>query len=222
MSAPDLLLEFCRQAIPPLERGDTPALLETLEDWPAERLLEALSAGASDSEALAVAQCLGAVGGTPAACALVSMLGHPSAEVAQVAEDALWSVWMRAAPPRAVEQLRQAIRCSDEEDFAGAIRILRLLVAHEPAFAEAHHQLALALHARESLEEAESAYREAVRLNPLHFAAFAGLGHIAVARADLEGALARYRRAVHLHPRLGDIRELLPRLEAAVQRRVVA
>lgn len=222
MSAPDLLLEFCRQALPPLERGDAPALLRALQDWPADRLLEVLALAANDADSQAVARCLGALGGTSAACALASMLGHPSAEVAEVAEDALWSVWMRAAPPRAVEQLRQAIRCSEEEDFAGAIRILRLLVAHEPAFAEAHHQLALALHALDSLEDAETAYRETVRLNPLHFAAFAGLGHIAVARADLEGALARYRRAVHLHPRLGDIRELLPRLEAAVQRRVVA
>jgi tetratricopeptide (TPR) repeat protein len=215
--------EFREGVAPVLDTADLPAALRALEgDWPVSRLLLALRASGSEKDTLDVVRCLGLIGGSEAAYPLVALLGASSDAVAAAAEDALWSVWMRAGSTRAVGQLRQAARCNQDEDFDGAIRTLRLLVAAEPTFAEAHHQLGLAFHGLDALEDAEAAYREATRLNPLHFAAFAGLGHVRVARADLEGALARYRRAVHLNPRLRDIRELLPRLEAAVQRRVVA
>jgi len=207
---------------PPLQAGDLPVVLARLRaSWPPARLLELLAAP-SHAVARIAAVCLGMTGDTRHGDALAGALHHPAEHVAAAAEDALWSIWMRAGSTAACDRLRAAIQHLRREEFESALAILDPLTRAEPALAEAHHQRAIALHALERLDEAEAAYQRAVALNPLHFAAIAALGHVCIQRDEGTTALRHYRRALEIHPRLAAIREIIPQLEAAIQRRIVA
>lgn len=174
------------------------------------------------SVVLAATRCLGLIGLSSDAYSLVALLGHKGPEVAAAAENALWTIWMRGPSERAQSQLAEAIGRVRNEAWPRAIQTLRRLLREEPEFAEAHHQLALCLHSSGDLYGAKEEYAQTARLNPLHFAAIAGHGHLCVELEDYEGALRAYREALRLHPRQAELRELVPRLEVFVQQRVVA
>jgi len=217
-----LEFQFVEQVAPLLAREGLGRVLAHLRElWPVDLLQSFLGSPHARVVRLS-AQCLG-IHGDPDACrALVCLLGHADPEVAREAEDALWSIWMRSGSDTGNERLLAAMRAAEHGDLNGAIQQLGELCSDEPEFAEAHHQRGLALLGLERLERADAAYGEALLLNPLHFAAASGRGHICVQRGDLAGALRYYRRALHLHPRLAEIREVVPQLDAALERRVVA
>ncbi|MFQ5807237.1 MAG: tetratricopeptide repeat protein [Phycisphaerae bacterium] len=207
---------------PPLVGGDLSVVLARLRaNWPPGRLVELLTSPLA-SVVKTAATCLGLTGTMEHCGPLVSLLGHADEEVAAAAEDALWSIWMRAGSENANRQLKAAVERMRKGRIEAALDLLHDLTAAENPSAEAHHQQAIALHSLERYEEAEAAYQEALALNPYHFAAVAGLGHICGQRRDLTGALRYYRRALRIHPRLKEIREVVPQLEAAIQKRVVA
>lgn len=213
---------FVQALTAPLAQGDTAEALRRLwSAWPAPRLAELL--GSEDSAVVELAaRCLGLVGTMRQNANLTALLGHPEPTVVRAAEDALWSVWMRAGSDDGNEKLRLAVSHLQAERTAEALAILQALTQSEPTFAEPHHQLATVFHAAEDLDRAAQYYGEALRLNSLHYAAAAGLGHVAVEQDDLVAALRHYRRALHIHPRLTEIRALVPRLDAALERRDVA
>ena len=207
---------------PPLVGGDLATVLARLRgNWPPERLVELL-ASPLPAAVKTAATCLGLTGSMGHCDRLVSLLGHDDERVVAAAEDALWSIWMRAGSEDATAQLRLAIQRLQQDDAESALRVLRELTAADCSLAEAHHQRAIALHSLERYDEAEAAYQTAVALNPCHFAAVAGLGHICVQRGDYTGALRHYHCALQIHPRLAEIREIVPQLEAAIKRRIVA
>jgi tetratricopeptide (TPR) repeat protein len=203
-------------------RLDTTAALDQLRrEWPPALLAQMLTSDSPDVVRTA-ATCLGFLGSDAHSARLARLLAHQDARVADAAEHALWSVWMRSRDGRANRELQSAVSEIGRERYASAVEILQALTLMHPTFAEAFHQLGIALCFLDRLDEAEAAYRNAVRLNPWHFAAWAALGHVAVQRGDLPRALRNYRRAVSIHPRLHEIRAVLPELEAAVRARSVA
>jgi tetratricopeptide (TPR) repeat protein len=170
----------------------------------------------------AAAACVGMTG-TMAECdRLAALLSHENEQVATAVEQALWTIWARQGSERACRLVSIAARLSEEEKPHEALAILDGVTAAEPHYAEAHHQRALLLHALERFESAEESYQAALRLNPQHFAAAAGLGHLRAALGDVHGALRCYRRALEINPRLAELRDITPQLEAAIRRRVVA
>lgn len=207
---------------PPLACGDLPTVLARLrQSWPPAHLVQLL-ASPLPAVVKTATTCLGLTGSMQHCRQLVALLGHADEQVASTAEDALWGIWMRAGSEQANAQLRVAVEQLSEGDSEAALRLLQVLTAAEGSFAEAHHQQAMALHSLERYDEAEAAYQQTLALNPYHFAAAAGLGHIGIQRGDYAGALRYYHRALHIHPRLTEIREIVPQLEAALQHRIVA
>jgi protein O-mannosyl-transferase len=104
-------------------------------------------------------------------------------------------------------------------DMETATVRFREAIALRPDFAEAHHDLAVALARRQRFEEAVAENREAIRLRPGFAAAYASLG---VALANLwrdEEAIAAYRQALALDPRRADIHANLGMLLAGAGRR---
>ena len=207
---------------PPLVAGDLPVVLARLQaSWPPERLVEFLSSP-RDAVAKVAATCLGMTGDMRHCEPLVLALGHASEQVAIAAENALWSLWMRGGSDEACARLHDAVERLRQDAVEAALALLDELICSEESFAEVHHQRAIALHSLERLDEAEVAYRRAVALNPHHFSAIAGLGHICAQRGQCSAALGHYRRALGIHPRMAEIRDIVPELEAAVRKRVVA
>lgn len=218
--APEAL--FIRTVTGPLLAGDVRGLVGALAaEWPAARIA-GLLLSADVGVVEAACRCLGYVGGPRHVPQLAAQLASPHASVVAAAEDGLWAIWMRNGSERGNEQLASAVRHFRNDEYEPALRILWTLSSTEPDFAEAHHQRGMVLHTLDQLEAAEAAYKEALRLNPYHFAAASALGHIAIQREALPAAAQYYRRALAIHPGLADIGAVLPPLEEAIRRRVVA
>lgn len=143
---------------------------------------------------------------------LVMLLRHPDVGVAELAEYGLWNIWMQAGSSSGNRRLATAIEMIQLQQPRPAIRTLASLTDDEPHFAEAFHQLGIAHAMLEHWENASQAYRQALRLNPHHFAAAAGLGNVCLEQFNPVGALYYYRRALQIHPRLPGIAEAIAEL----------
>lgn len=150
--------------------------------------------------------------------ALLPALQSGDAELSRLAEDALWSIWMRDSGPEACQELAAALRDIREDRFLPAYSRLTNLVEAAPNFAEAHHQRGIAATFLEFYEVAAAAYQRALYLNPAHFAAAAGLANVAAQAGDLQGALRAYQRALRIHPRLEGAAEAVALIETALKR----
>jgi tetratricopeptide (TPR) repeat protein len=206
-------------SVTPEVRVDRPTLERLLSQRPHGETVVPL---VCDEDVLIVRAAIIYLGvyGTMQDCALLALcLRHADQGVAAVAEYALWSVWMQAGGQEANRRLAFGIRCIERDNWSGAVHQLTRLVADEPTFAEAHFQRGVALSVADLPTEAGPAFREALRLNPYHFAAAAALGHVCVDKGDLAGALHYYRRALRIHPRLEGLPQAVRDLEAAVERR---
>lgn len=210
-------IQFLTTVEPSYERRDTVAVLAALtENWTPDDLAEILVTDTSRAIKLA-AVCLGMTGQMKHCGRLASLLSHHDQSLVEVVEDALWSIWMRAGGETDNRQLATAIDAIRHDKYEEALAVLGDLTMANPVFAEAAHQQAIAYHCQDRLGEAASCYELAASLNPFHFAARAGLGHICVERDDLRGALHWYRAALEIHPRLAEIHEIVPRLETALE-----
>lgn len=172
--------------------------------------------------AIWAARCLGIVGQRAVCASLVLLLRADNAAVVAEAERALWMIWVREGSPEGIARLHEANDCLRRGECREAAERLERLVAREPVYAEAHHQLAVARHSLEELDAAERAYLTAIHLNAYHYPALTGLGHVAIARDEYATALGFYQRALAIHPNLAELREVVPDLEQAIARRVVA
>lgn len=207
---------------PAWRRRDVAALLALLEQqWPSERLARLLRCDDAAVVCLA-AGCLGMVGSLRDEAALAELLHCKDADTRDAAEDALWRLWMQAGSSCGNAMLAEALKHVERDEFDAALALLDHLTIDEPTFAEAHHQRGIVLHLLDRLEPAAEAYKIAIDLNPHHFRAMASLGHVFAQRGKLAGALRAYRAALRVHPGLSELREVVPQLAAAIDRRSVA
>lgn len=208
--------------MPLLARGKTGAVLQMVEAaWPVARLRQLLTEDDSDVVASA-AKCIGYVGTMRDCGVLTELLGAGSAQVVQAAEDALWSLWMRAGSADARAQLRVAMEKLGAGESASAARLLETLTLVEPHYGEAHHQLALARFEAGDVEGAAKAYRATLEENPHHYAALVGLGNLHIERDEFSAALGAYKAALRIHPGLTEIEAMVPTLQEVADARHVA
>ncbi|MFO0837806.1 MAG: hypothetical protein U1D55_04720 [Phycisphaerae bacterium] len=213
--------DFLSALGPLLRAADTAAALDALIAYPPCILVNLLNP--TDAELLAVAiEALRMTGSIAECDPIVPFLAHQDPAIAAAAENALWSIWMRAGSAAGNRRLARAMRQIQADQHYQARQSLMDLTVDEPQFAEAHHQLGLVLSLIERGDDALLSLRRALRLNPLHFAAASGIGHIHAMRGELADALRNYRRSLQIHPNQPDLREVLPQLEAAVRRSAVA
>jgi tetratricopeptide (TPR) repeat protein len=178
-----------------------------------------LREGTPVAEQRAAVLYLGMYGSMRECPVLALCLQHPDEHLAELAENALWLVWMQAGSQEGNAQLTRGILRLQANEVAGAIRTLSLLGATEPQFAEAHFQLGLALITAGRTPEAVRTFRQTLRLNPYHFAAAAALGHAYLEEGHLEAAAREYAHARQLHPRLKDVPEAARQVESILAQR---
>jgi tetratricopeptide (TPR) repeat protein len=94
--------------------------------------------------------------------------------------------------------------------------ILNDVVKLEPKFAEGLTRAALLAYQDGDLEEAQTLLLRALKQEPRHFGAWAGLGLVREDLGDLKGAQQAYREAAYLHPYLDSAKRGLIRLEAKI------
>lgn len=111
-----------------------------------------------------------------------------------------------AAEPGAVDaQTNLAGLLIGRGQASEAVTLLREVIARHPETAGAHYHLGLALEKLTPRDPAaESAFREALRLQPEWAAAQRSLGSHFLSRGDLSGAETAYREAVRIEPQSAE------------------
>ncbi len=211
--------ELIDQLRPILESGRLEVLLDELEQrWPSERLRESLEHLADDGIKIALF-CLSLVGTMDDAPAVARRLHHPDTYIAKLAENTMWSIWFRAGDASSNLALSQAVQMIGENRLDEARDGLSALLERRPDFAEAYNQRSIALFLQGCYAPACEDLRSALRLNPLHFAALAGLGHCHAAECQWTEALDCYQRALAIHPRVDGLPGLVAELMDTLARR---
>ena len=210
--------DFVSQLTPLIERHDTEGLLACLaRQWPRESLLEVLSGDDPDAVKIALV-CLGFVGRMSDTVQIARLLHSRDSAAVAYAEHALWSIWFRSGEEVHNLGLARAVSLISHDRFEDAIEQLDALIAEAPRFAEAYNQRAIACFLAGEYDRAAEDCKQALRLNPLHFGAMAGLGHCYASSERLAGALEAYRAALAIHPRLEGIRQSIDCLHECLSR----
>jgi len=147
---------------------------------------------------------------------LTAALRDSDAQVAELAEQALWSIWFRSGSPDACLHLRRGLQAMAADELDRAVTHFTRAQKADPTFAEAYNQCAIAHHLSErwldSIEQAELALER----HPAHFGALAGLGHCHFQLGNFAEAARWYRRALAIHPRMHSVAAALARIEQCV------
>jgi tetratricopeptide (TPR) repeat protein len=196
-------------ADPYLSRGDKDGLAGRIEeDWSPECLR--LLLGSADVDVVqTAATCLGLIGHNPSAPAIAELLHHDDPAVVSAAENALWSIWLRAGGPMAQAVLSRIAGSISGGETENIVPMLTELIRAYPGYAEAYHQRSQAHYLQNSYHLAFRDARRAFQINPLHFGALANQAHALVGLGQLPEALKIYRQVLRLHPTMPAIREAI-------------
>jgi len=164
----------------------------------------------------AAAWCLAYVGTMRSNLPLASVLHHDDVTAVAIAENALWSIWLRSGTPQANSALCRGIMLTNQGRYREALREFDLATLVCPGFAEAFNQRATTRFLMGDYCGAINEYRSAIALNPVHFGALAGLGHCYTALGRYSEAVDVYHRALSVHPRFDGVRQAINEVRKAL------
>jgi tetratricopeptide (TPR) repeat protein len=213
MAAPPIdTCEFVALVQPLLERQDTQGLSDLLRSrWSREQIKAVLTSHDVDARKVA-ALALGLVGGKCCVDELAKQLCHDDPVVNQMAEHALWSIWLRCGSKEANHELCRGTKALNRRDFQQAIDHFTRAIELDQSFAEAFNQRAIARYLCEQYGACMEDCEEVVKRMPCHFGAWAGLGHCHAHEGNLEQAVECYERALSINPHLDGLKEAVTEL----------
>ena len=163
-----------------------------------------------------VALTLGLVGDRAVVAGLTRALRDRDAQVNEMAEHSLWSIWFCSSDADAAQPFHEGVALLGTESYRDAIERFDLARRIDTTFAEAYNQCAIAHFLLGRWNQSRQLCARAFELIPTHFGAIAGMGHCLAELGDLAGALGCYRRSLAINPRMEDIASTVRRLEAKV------
>jgi tetratricopeptide (TPR) repeat protein len=170
-------------------------------------------------ERRAAVLALGFLGDFDACVVLGRALKDGDRGVRMLAENGMRSVWCRAGNEEQRHKLRLVMRLISCGQFSDAEAHAEGLLADAPAYAEAWHQRAVARYHLGAYADAIGDAREALELNPYHFAAAAAIGQCYLELDAPRAALETFRRALQLNPGLELVRAKISSLQRAMEGR---
>lgn len=140
-------------------------------------------------------------------------------EAARALERAIQSVWLSSGSPSIDLLMDRGLDALGEDDTDRAYFYFDEVVTLAPGFAEGWNKRAAIHYLREDYAAALHDLEQALRLEPRHYEALAGLGVILEDLGDKKGALEAYRRALKLDPWLRNGETRIAPLELEVEGR---
>jgi tetratricopeptide (TPR) repeat protein len=204
---------FVADVKPLLERKDLTGLLSLLKSRYTSAQIVSLLIGKDCDARKVAALALGLVGGKCCLKELAHQLKDPDPMVNQMVEHAMWSIWFRSGSEEANHHVCRGAKAIDRGDYEHAIRHFNQALELSPEFAEAYNQRALAEYLLERYEASLSDCRRAIDLMPIHFGAWAGMGHCHAHEGRLAEAVDCYERALSINPHMCQIREAIRELK---------
>lgn len=159
---------------------------------------------------------LSLVGGRCCIDPLAERLRDPDVMTNQMAEHALWSIWFRCGTQAANAELARGTQCLSDRKFECAFKHFGRAIELDPDFAEAYNQRAIVRYLQERYEESIDDCGRTVENMPLHFGAWAGMGHCHAHLGRLRDAVECYRRALSINPHLDGIPQTIQELQKRI------
>jgi tetratricopeptide (TPR) repeat protein len=144
---------------------------------------------------------------------VAAMLHDDDQGVRRLAADALWSMWLRANTEIHNKELHRLIELRDRRKKRAG---LDALINKAPDFAEAFNQRAVLHFQLEEWQKSIADCERALKLNPYHFGAAAGMGQCYMKLGKHRAALKAFRNALRINPGMEDIEEAIRALENAL------
>ena len=124
----------------------------------------------------------------------------PSESEANDAAQDIWAAWMESGSPTVDMIMERAVDAQTVGEFDTARALYDRAIMIDPDYAEAWSRRASLFLNDENFPEALRDLNEALRLEPRHFGAWAGLGIMMETMGAEKEALAAYRQALDIYP----------------------
>ncbi len=165
----------------------------------------------------AAATALGLVGSLNVVPALVENLKNDDLRACLNTEIALWNVWSRSGNESVDKMLKAGKKALKNENFSEAVEQFTAVTQAAPNFAEGYNQRAIAYFMLEKWKNSLEDCKQTIKLNPNHFGAFAGMGHVYLRLGDIGKAITAYKQALVINPNLVSIADALMQIRRALQ-----
>lgn len=165
----------------------------------------------------AAATALGLIGSLNVVSALVENLKNDDLRACLNTEIALWNVWSRSGNESVDKMLKAGKRALKNENFSEAVEQFTSVIQAAPNFAEGYNQRAIAYFMLEEWKNSLADCKQTIKLNPNHFGAFAGMGHVYLRLGDIGKAITAYKQALVINPNLVSIADALMQIRRAFQ-----
>jgi len=206
--------QFVQLVEPLLARKDLPGLLGLLKTkWEPEQIRDLLRSPHTDAKKVALL-ALALVGPTCCTEELSFQLKDSDPVINELAEHALWAIWLRSGNTQEVNQLVcRGAEALGRRDFPRAITLFNEAIRKDPDFAEAYNQRAIVYYLSEDYEKSIADCRRVVKRMPCHFGAWAGMGHCHAHLERISDAIECYQKALSINPHLHCIQETVQELK---------
>tara|TARA_R110000787_G_scaffold187716_4_gene299561 strand:+ start:13520 stop:14098 length:579 start_codon:yes stop_codon:yes gene_type:complete len=124
----------------------------------------------------------------------------PSESEANDAAQDIWAAWMESGSPTVDMIMERAVDAQTVGEFDTARALYDRAIMIDPDYAEAWSRRASLFLNDENFPEALRDLNEALRLEPRHFGAWAGLGIMMETMGAEKEALEAYRQALEIYP----------------------
>ena len=209
--------EFVAAVQPLLERKDLAGLLHLLKSrWKADDIVALLKCRHCDARKVA-ALALSLVGGPCCVPPLVEQLKDADRVVNEMAEHALWSIWVRSGSCEANCHISKGAAALEAEDLAKAVHHFSKAIEADPEFAEAYSQRAIVHCLLEQWDHSMADCQRTVELMPCHFNAWAGLGHCHAHEGRWKEALSCYQKALSINPHIDCLVEACDEIKKQIE-----
>jgi tetratricopeptide (TPR) repeat protein len=206
--------DFVQAVTPLLAEQNLGALVELLRSkWTHTQIASLFHSDNADARKVS-AFAFGLVGQKCCVNKLAALLKDRDPMVHQMAEHALWSVWLRSGNPEANHQVCRGTKALNRRDFEHALSHFNRAIDLDPTFAEAYNQRAIVHYLGERYEDSIEDCQRTVSRMPCHFGAWAGLGHCFAHLGKPAEAIRSYEKALEINPRLEGVRQGLEELRA--------
>ncbi|MEL6830908.1 MAG: tetratricopeptide repeat protein [Pseudomonadota bacterium] len=141
-------------------------------------------------------------------------------DASSVASD-IWDAWMESGSAAADLVMSRAVDAQANGDRVLARSLYDRVIAIQPDYAEAWNRRATLFLEDENYTEALRDVNEALRLEPRHFGAWAGLGAVLESLGAEDEAIEAYHEALKIYPLFPAARRALTRLQQDTEGRPV-
>ena len=105
----------------------------------------------------------------------------------------------------------------NQGDYIHAEGIFTDIIAEDPNFAEAWNRRATLYFIMGQFGKSRADIAQTLAIEPRHFGALAGLGLIEMHLQNYEAALLAYEEAAAIHPHMGEVNDIIARLQDKVK-----